>query len=180
MTQLADVQLDLDKWKLMHLGEARDPSDMQSNPFGSHSSANDMFMPHRGNSLTSHPQNVNSGPVSDEFLEESSNLDDQLKDGPSRQKTEKSLLNRAESLNLMFQGAPPSDLKERKELMNEDSEAEKELQLDEVGGDEGHGVGNIVNQLDQVLHVEKEKQLINNFMADANEQTAGQNREEPT
>lgn len=49
--------------------------------------------------------------------------------------------------------------------MNESSEKDLQSYIDKEEGDGGgHGVGSIVSQLDQVLHNEKEKQLINNFM----------------
>jgi len=49
--------------------------------------------------------------------------------------------------------------------MNESSEKDLQSYIDkEEGSGGGRGVGSIVSQLDQVLHNEKEKQLINNFM----------------
>ena len=90
VVQFADIHLDLDRWKLMQLGDHRDATDLHSNPFGGNSSANEFLSP----GLQSNAQaamfkkNETSGQSSDQ--QSSSALDDQGDEPQSQLKTEKS------------------------------------------------------------------------------------------
>lgn len=71
----------------------------------------------------------------------------------------------------MFQGAPPN-LKDLKDLVSTDG---LDDDLDEIPD---NPVGDLVDKLDQVLHVEqKKKQLSNNFLVDSNEESRAHSRD---
>ena len=65
-TQLAGIHLEVAKPKQMLLSDGKDVADVQSNPFGSHSSANDMVQMHKGNTTFPVPQTLNPHQLSDE------------------------------------------------------------------------------------------------------------------